>query len=110
LIVSLNPSYTSCLQSRFSPWQHCSVQTPRFVTCVPTTRYLVNMPNTSISETPSEVSPLLRDDGSDGINNRDTENGQLADDHGSTRVYSDRKMNLLLAAVGIGVRILCICK
>lgn len=57
------------------------------------------------SESPSEVSPLLRDDGSDSTGIRDTENGQQAENDAPTRIYSDRKMNILLAAVGIGVRI-----
>ncbi|KAM0387904.1 hypothetical protein ACHAQC_010328 [Fusarium culmorum] len=55
------------------------------------------------SESPSEVSPLLRDDGSDSTGIRDTENGQQAENDAPTRIYSDRKMNILLAAVGIGV-------
>ncbi|KAL6924760.1 hypothetical protein FSHL1_002010 [Fusarium sambucinum] len=61
------------------------------------------MSNILNSENPSEISPLLRDDGNDRISIRDTENGQRVGDDVSTRVYSDRKMNLLLAAVGIGV-------
>ncbi|RGP75076.1 multidrug resistance [Fusarium longipes] len=61
------------------------------------------MPDTPVSANLSEASPLLRDGGSDIVDNRDTENGQLADSNTSTRVYSDRKMNLVLAAVGIGV-------
>ncbi|CEI39099.1 unnamed protein product [Fusarium venenatum] len=61
------------------------------------------MPNILNSESPSETSPLLRDDGGDRTSIRDTENGQRVEDDIPTRVYSDRKMNLLLAAVGIGV-------
>jgi hypothetical protein len=64
------------------------------------------MPNMSNSENPSEISPLLRDDGNNRTSIGDTENGQRVEDQIPTRVYSDRKMNLLLAAVGIGVRIL----
>ncbi|CAF3441729.1 unnamed protein product [Fusarium graminearum] len=61
------------------------------------------MTNMASSESPSEVSPLLRDDGSDSTGIRDTENGQQAENDAPTRIYSDRKMNILLAAVGIGV-------
>ncbi|QPC65020.1 hypothetical protein HYE67_007251 [Fusarium culmorum] len=61
------------------------------------------MTNMANSESPSEVSPLLRDDGSDSTGIRDTENGQQAENDAPTRIYSDRKMNILLAAVGIGV-------
>ncbi|KAH7188729.1 major facilitator superfamily domain-containing protein [Fusarium flagelliforme] len=58
------------------------------------------MSNTLTSDEPSEASPLLRDPES---NDRDHEDGQVSDNGAPTRMYSDRKMHLILASVGIGV-------
>ena len=58
------------------------------------------MSNTLASDEPSEASPLLRDP---EINDGDHEDGQISDNGAPTRMYSDRKMHLILASVGIGV-------
>jgi hypothetical protein len=61
------------------------------------------MPSLSTSHEPTEASPLLRDNDSEHINSGNIENGQVEGDDTLVAVYTTKKLNLLLGAVGIGV-------
>jgi hypothetical protein len=61
------------------------------------------MPSPSTSHEPSETSALLRDNNDDHVNSGDVENGQIEGDDTLVAVYTTKKLNLLLGAVGIGV-------
>ncbi|SPJ74412.1 related to multidrug resistance protein [Fusarium torulosum] len=61
------------------------------------------MPSLSTSHEPTEASPLLRDNDSEHINSGNIENGQVEGNDTLAAVYTTKKLNLLLGAVGIGI-------
>ncbi|KAI6772201.1 hypothetical protein HG530_003159 [Fusarium avenaceum] len=61
------------------------------------------MPSLSTSHEASETSPLLSGNYDDRVNSGNIENGQVQGDDNLVAVYTTKKLNLLLGAVGIGI-------
>lgn len=61
------------------------------------------MPSLSTSREASETSPLLSSNDDVRVNSGSIENGQVEGDDNLVAVYTTKKLNLLLGAVGIGV-------
>jgi hypothetical protein len=61
------------------------------------------MPSLSNSHEAAETSPLLSGNDDGRVNSGNVENGQVEGDDSLVAVYTTKKLNLLLGAVGIGV-------